>query len=64
MHSHIFCKQVFHKHGVICHNFKPDNFLFADEEEYSLLKAIEFGLSMSFRPGENYNSDLYLQERM
>ncbi|KAK1270884.1 Calcium-dependent protein kinase 32 [Acorus gramineus] len=47
--------QVCHKHGVIHRDLKPENFLFANEEESSPLKAIDFGLSVFFKPGERFS---------
>lgn len=40
-----------HKHGVIHRDLKPENFLFANKKENSPLKAIDFGLSIFFKPG-------------
>lgn len=45
--------QLCHKHGVIHRDLKPENFLFANKKENSPLKAIDFGLSIFFKPGEN-----------
>lgn len=47
--------QVCHKHGVMHRDLKPENFLFANKKENSPLKAIDFGLSVFFRPGEQFN---------
>ncbi|XP_043690907.1 calcium-dependent protein kinase 20-like [Telopea speciosissima] len=44
--------QVCHKHGVMHRDLKPENFLFANKKETSPLKAIDFGLSVFFKPGE------------
>ena len=44
--------QLCHKHGVIHRDLKPENFLFANKKENSPLKAIDFGLSIFFKPGE------------
>ncbi|CAN4118732.1 unnamed protein product [Withania somnifera] len=41
-----------HSLGVMHRDLKPENFLFADQQEESPLKAIDFGLSMFFKPGE------------
>ncbi|KAG1347633.1 calcium-dependent protein kinase 20 [Cocos nucifera] len=46
--------QVCHKHGVMHRDLKPENFLFANSKETSPLKAIDFGLSVFFRPGERF----------
>ncbi|PKA58235.1 Calcium-dependent protein kinase 8 [Apostasia shenzhenica] len=47
--------QVCHKHGVMHRDLKPENFLFASKKETSALKAIDFGLSVTFKPGERFN---------
>ncbi|KAF5750209.1 putative calcium-dependent protein kinase [Tripterygium wilfordii] len=47
--------QSCHQHGVIHRDLKPENFLFANKKETALLKAIDFGLSVFFRPGETFN---------
>ncbi|OAY71788.1 Calcium-dependent protein kinase 7 [Ananas comosus] len=44
-----------HKHGVMHRDLKPENFLFADASETSPLKAIDFGLSVCFKPGERFS---------
>ncbi|XP_020246402.1 calcium-dependent protein kinase 29-like isoform X2 [Asparagus officinalis] len=36
-------------------DLKPENFLFADSSESSPLKAIDFGLSVFFKPGQRFN---------
>ncbi|XP_076881059.1 calcium-dependent protein kinase 26-like [Bidens hawaiensis] len=41
-----------HSLGVMHRDLKPENFLFADKDEDSPLKAIDFGLSVFFKPGE------------
>ncbi|XP_020580156.1 calcium-dependent protein kinase 20-like [Phalaenopsis equestris] len=46
--------QMCHKHGVMHRDLKPENFLFANKKENSALKAIDFGLSIFFRPGERF----------
>ncbi|XP_020096095.1 calcium-dependent protein kinase 20-like [Ananas comosus] len=46
--------QVCHKHGVMHRDLKPENFLFASKKENSPLKAIDFGLSVFFKPGERF----------
>ncbi|XP_074316343.1 calcium-dependent protein kinase 10-like [Silene latifolia] len=43
-----------HENGVIHRDLKPENFLFANKKENSPLKAIDFGLSVFFRPGEKF----------
>lgn len=40
-----------HENGVMHRDLKPENFLFANKKENSLLKAIDFGLSVTFKPG-------------
>ncbi|KAL7197396.1 hypothetical protein ACSBR2_020019 [Camellia fascicularis] len=47
--------QMCHKHGVIHRDLKPENFLFANKKETAPLKAIDFGLSVFFKPGERFN---------
>lgn len=42
--------QVCHKHGVMHRDLKPENFLFANNKETAAIKAIDFGLSMFFKP--------------
>ncbi|CAI5523672.1 unnamed protein product, partial [Closterium sp. Naga37s-1] len=44
--------QVCHKHGVMHRDLKPENFLFANNQEDAALRAIDFGLSIMFKPGE------------
>ncbi|EPS71785.1 calcium-dependent protein kinase 1 [Genlisea aurea] len=44
-----------HHHGVIHRDLKPENFLFANKKENSALKAIDFGLSVFFKPGEKFS---------
>nr|GMD50735.1 calcium-dependent protein kinase 1-like [Ipomoea batatas] len=41
-----------HSLGVMHRDLKPENFLFVDKQEDSLLKTIDFGLSIFFKPGE------------
>ncbi|XVE61359.1 hypothetical protein DITRI_Ditri06bG0033200 [Diplodiscus trichospermus] len=41
-----------HSMGVMHRDLKPENFLFVNEEEDSTLKAIDFGLSIFFKPGD------------
>lgn len=43
--------QICHKQGVMHRDLKPENFLFANKKETSPLKAIDFGLSVFFKPG-------------
>ena len=40
-----------HANGVMHRDLKPENFLFANKKENSALKAIDFGLSIFFKPG-------------
>ncbi|KAH6834242.1 calcium-dependent protein kinase 19 [Perilla frutescens var. hirtella] len=47
--------QVCHQHGVMHRDLKPENFLFANKKETSPVKAIDFGLSVFFKPGERFN---------
>lgn len=44
--------QMCHKHGVMHRDLKPENFLFANKKETAALKAIDFGLSVFFKPGK------------
>ncbi|KAL5981993.1 Calcium-dependent protein kinase 14 [Asimina triloba] len=46
--------EMCHKHGVMHRDLKPENFLFANKKESSPLKAIDFGLSVFFKPGERF----------
>lgn len=43
-----------HSLGVMHRDLKPENFLFVDQKEESLLKTIDFGLSIFFKPGEKF----------
>ncbi|KAL8210487.1 hypothetical protein R6Q57_004924 [Mikania cordata] len=43
-----------HSLGVMHRDLKPENFLFVDKDEDSPLKAIDFGLSVFFKPGETF----------
>ncbi|KAK8601899.1 hypothetical protein V6N13_058432 [Hibiscus sabdariffa] len=47
--------QMCHKHGVMHRDLKPENFLFGNKKETAPLKAIDFGLSVFFKPGEQFN---------
>jgi calcium-dependent protein kinase len=40
-----------HSLGVMHRDLKPENFLFVNEQEDALLKTIDFGLSVFFKPG-------------
>ncbi|KAG1368809.1 calcium-dependent protein kinase 10 [Cocos nucifera] len=44
-----------HENGVMHRDLKPENFLYAHKKENSPLKAIDFGLSIFFRPGERFS---------
>ncbi|KVI07406.1 Calcium-binding EF-hand [Cynara cardunculus var. scolymus] len=44
-----------HSLGVMHRDLKPENFLLVDKKEDSLLKTIDFGLSVFFKPGESFN---------
>lgn len=44
--------QECHKNGVIHRDLKPENFLFGNKKENAPLKAIDFGLSVFFKPGK------------
>ncbi|KAG6573022.1 calcium-dependent protein kinase 10-like [Cucurbita pepo subsp. pepo] len=43
-----------HANGVMHRDLKPENFLYANKKEHSPLKAIDFGLSVFFKPGEKF----------
>ncbi|CAL9074154.1 unnamed protein product [Musa acuminata var. zebrina] len=43
-----------HMHGVMHRDLKPENFLFGNKNENAPLKAIDFGLSVLFKPGERF----------
>ncbi|KAA8531388.1 hypothetical protein F0562_006116 [Nyssa sinensis] len=47
--------QVCHEHGVIHRDLKPENFLYANSCENAPLKAIDFGLSIFFEPGQRFS---------
>lgn len=47
--------QMCHKHGVMHRDLKPENFLFANMKETAPLKAIDFGLSVFFKPGDRFS---------
>ncbi|XP_010522188.1 PREDICTED: calcium-dependent protein kinase 24 [Tarenaya hassleriana] len=47
--------KVCHENGVIHRDLKPENFLFTDASESAQLKAIDFGLSIFFKPGQRFN---------
>ncbi|CAK8544175.1 unnamed protein product [Lathyrus sativus] len=44
-----------HSLGVMHRDLKPENFLFVDGCEDSTLKAIDFGMSVFFKPGEKFS---------
>ncbi|TYH02585.1 hypothetical protein ES288_A09G152600v1 [Gossypium darwinii] len=46
--------QMCHRHGVMHRDLKPENFLFENKKETAALKAIDFGLSVFFKPGERF----------
>ncbi|KAK3126427.1 hypothetical protein QOZ80_7AG0556450 [Eleusine coracana subsp. coracana] len=43
-----------HSLGVMHRDLKPENFLFVNHKEDAPLKAIDFGLSIFFKPGETF----------
>ncbi|XP_010541199.1 PREDICTED: calcium-dependent protein kinase 25 isoform X2 [Tarenaya hassleriana] len=47
--------QTCHSLGVMHRDLKPENFLFVNDHEDSPLKAIDFGLSVFFKPGETFS---------
>ncbi|MED6200561.1 Mitogen-activated protein kinase cpk1 [Stylosanthes scabra] len=44
-----------HSLGVMHRDLKPENFLFVNQHEDALLKTIDFGLSVFFKPGDIFN---------
>lgn len=44
-----------HSLGVMHRDLKPENFLLVNQQEDSLLKTIDFGLSIFFKPGEKFS---------
>lgn len=44
-----------HSLGVMHRDLKPENFLFVNHQEDALLKSIDFGLSIFFKPGEKFS---------
>lgn len=46
--------QICHEYGVMHRDLKPENFLFGNKKENAPLKAIDFGLSVFFKPGERF----------
>ncbi|ONM56359.1 Calcium-dependent protein kinase 24 [Zea mays] len=46
--------QLCHENGVMHRDLKPENFLFVNKSEESPLKAIDFGLSVFFKPGDRF----------
>lgn len=50
--SFVLLLQMCHKHGVMHRDLKPENFLFGNKKESAPLKAIDFGLSVFFKPGK------------
>lgn len=51
--------QLCHKHGVMHRDLKPENFLFANMKETAPLKAIDFGLSVFFNPGNSFIATVF-----
>ncbi|XVE84594.1 hypothetical protein DITRI_Ditri17bG0025200 [Diplodiscus trichospermus] len=47
--------KVCHEHGVIHRDLKPENFLLADASETAPIKAIDFGLSIFYEPGQRFS---------
>ncbi|XWS13268.1 hypothetical protein CRYUN_Cryun36dG0023100 [Craigia yunnanensis] len=47
--------KVCHEHGVIHRDLKPENFLLADGSETAPIKAIDFGLSIFYEPGQRFS---------
>jgi len=48
--------QMCHRHGVMHRDLKPENFLFGNKKETAPLKAIDFGLSVFFKPGNGFET--------
>ncbi|KAJ7545741.1 hypothetical protein O6H91_08G007900 [Diphasiastrum complanatum] len=46
--------QICHSLGVMHRDLKPENFLFANRSEDAALKAVDFGLSVFYSPGEKF----------
>ncbi|KAJ4974260.1 hypothetical protein NE237_007434 [Protea cynaroides] len=44
-----------HENGVMHRDLKPENFLYSNKRENASLKAIDFGLSVFFRPGQRFS---------
>jgi len=59
--------QLWHDNGVMHRDLKPENFLFVNKSEDSPLKAIDFGLSVFFKPGDRFTevvgSGCYMLQR-
>lgn len=55
----MFSVQVCHRHGVMHRDLKPENFLLVNKRENAPLKAIDFGLSVFFKPGKALSLQLY-----
>lgn len=47
-----WCILQFHEHGVVWRDVKPENFLFANEDDDSPLKAVDFGTAERCKLGE------------
>ncbi|KAK3132959.1 hypothetical protein QOZ80_6AG0530080 [Eleusine coracana subsp. coracana] len=53
-HTIVEVVQLCHENGVMHRDLKPENFLFLNKSEDSPLKAIDFGLSVYFKPGDRF----------
>ncbi|KAL2539859.1 Calcium-dependent protein kinase 1 [Abeliophyllum distichum] len=53
-----------HSLGVMHRDLKPENFLFVDQKEESLLKTIDFGLSIFFKPALEESTAFYFQVKL
>ncbi|KAK3129737.1 hypothetical protein QOZ80_6BG0483990 [Eleusine coracana subsp. coracana] len=53
-HTIVEVVQLCHENGVMHRDLKPENFLFVNKSEDSPLKAIDFGLSVYFKPGDRF----------
>ncbi|KAL8129345.1 hypothetical protein V2J09_018500 [Rumex salicifolius] len=55
--------QMCHIHGVMHRDLKPENFLFANKKENAALKAIDFGLSVFFKPEHSIWNSMFTGEQ-
>ncbi|KAJ3691560.1 hypothetical protein LUZ61_020724 [Rhynchospora tenuis] len=50
--------KVCHEHGVMHRDLKPENLLYTSKEKTARLKAIDFGLSTFFHPGQRFHEQV------